>query len=67
MNSLPPGKTRAQLDRDYEELQAKVADDMRVLGAYQKRNQKMGRADWFVLGFLIGAAVMTIIIGLARE
>lgn len=67
MNSKPPGKTRAQLDADYAELQAKVADDMRVLGGYQKRNTRGDRSDWFVFGFLVGAAVMTIILGLANR
>lgn len=53
-----PGKTRAELDVDYKTLMEQVEEDAKILAGYQRRNRRLDRGDWFVIGFLSGGAAI---------
>lgn len=61
MNNYP-GKSRAELDKDYEELKRKVEEDMKVWSRPPNRRPKMDATDGFALGFLLGAFLIYVII-----
>ncbi len=61
-----PGKTRAELDQQYKELQAQVANDMAVIGGYQSRHRRMDRGDSFMLGMLVGVVIGLVLSGGCR-
>lgn len=58
-----PGKTRAELDKDCEELRKQVEADLRIWAKSPSRRRGPDRAECVLIGLAVGCLLMFLING----